>query len=327
MTAPQANFNPQAAFIIKGALIKLDVINEDEEPTAGMMASSFFILQALLKEWEASGIHVWTEEEAILFLQQGQRKYLFGGTTPDHCADAESWTLRQLSVTAIAGATSVTLSAPAILKAGDNFGVVLDGGLAFWTRAKAAVTGVTVQLCLPLPGQASAGAFTFAYTDNILRPLRVPFARRLQYAVSGYQGGIITPLAPMLARQQFMDLPQPLTPGLVTQAYYNPAKSQGEMWVWNVPQNANYGLRFTYYRPIYDLTSIRDVPDLPTSAEWANPLIWCLAQEMLPDYSVTPQRAALIVQKATEKLEMVQGWDREPESVYFGRSSDQTRSR
>lgn len=327
-----SNFNPAAVQIITGAFRKMGVINEDEVPTAGQFADGLLSLNAVTKEFEATGIHVWTEEEGIIFLQQNQRTYRLGGATTDRACDANAWTFTTLAANATQGATSVLVTSASGLLSGDNFGAVLNTGASFWTKI-AGISGATINLAAPLPAAASAQACVFDYpvSAQLTRPLRVPFTRRLQFSQPGTPqavqapdwGGIITPLAPMCSRQEYFNLPQPNNPGLVTQAYYNPARDQGEMWVWNVSQNANYGLRFTYYRPINDWTTPATTADFPQ--EWSNTLIWTTAEELLLNYSVPQIRAGIIIATAARKRELVEGWDREPESVYFGRASSQTR--
>jgi hypothetical protein len=337
VTSGTTVFNPVATQIITAAFRKMNVINEDETPTAGMFSDAMFALNALMKELEAAGIHIWTEEEGIIFLQQYQRRYLLGtgqnGSPPaDKACDANAWTLGVLASSANQGAMSVQVQSISGFSNGDNFGIVLNAGNAFWTTVSGVPAGNTVNLAAGLPGPTSAGAFAFDYpvSAQLVRPLRVPFSRRLQYSQSPQPGqiapdwgGIITPLAPMMSRKEFFDLPQPNNPGLVTQAYYNPARDQGEMWVWNSSTNANWGLRFTYYRPLQDFNNPTDASDLPQ--EWANCLLWNLAKELLMDYSVPQARAAFIVQQASAKYDLVKDWDREDQSVYFGRSSSQMR--
>lgn len=331
-TSGTSIFNPAALAIVTAAYQIMGIINEDEVPTEGQLQVGLNALNSLTKEWEASGIHVWTEEEAILFLQQYQRRYLVGGTTTDHVCDANLWTYTTLSAAANTGANSVVVTSPTGLTIGDKCGIVLTAGNAFWTTITNKV-GSTITLNDVLTGPAPAGAQVFDYPPaaQLVRPLRVPFCRRLLYAptplpggvVAPDWGGIITPLAPMSSRQEFFDLPQPNNPGLVTQAFYTPKRDQGEMWVWNVQQLATCGLRFTYYRPLQDWTTPATTADLPQ--EWNNCLNWNLANELSPRYSVSAERWDRIGVKAKEKLELVQGWDREPESVYFGRSSSQSR--
>jgi|ERR1700744_751487 len=328
-TSGVSNFNPRAIEIITAAFQIMAVIDASEVPDDTMVRQGIEVLSAMMKELEATGYHVWTEEEGILFLQQNQIRYLLGpapdGTpSPDHCADAEDYALTTLEESAIAGNASVIVADPTGIEAGDYFGIVTNDGSAFWTRVKAAPTGPVLQLVDALTGDSNAGNFVFAYTTNIERPLRIPFCRRLQYAVgNNAQGNIITPLVPMMSRSQYFDLPEPRTPGTVTQAYYDPARDQGKLYVWNAPGNANFGLRFTWYRPLLVFTSTDDTADLPQ--EWGNALKWNLARELMLRYQVGAQRAQIINQTATAKLELVMGWDREDTSVYFGRNSPRTR--
>jgi hypothetical protein len=168
-----------------------------------------------------------------------------------------------------------------------------------------------------LPSSAGAGNFTFDYTTNIVRPLRIPAARRLPW-----QGLNETPLGrtpgQMLSRQEYMDLPNKNTLGIPTSAFYNPARTQGELFVWPAPQDANSAIRFTWYRPIENFNTVDDIPDFPD--EWTNFLGWDLASELGPDYSVPEARQARIATMAAQKLEMCEGWDREPQSIFFGRA-------
>lgn len=318
-------YSQVATEIITDAYRICGIINEDEDPTGGQMRTGMIALNSMIKELEATGIHVWTEEEGILFLQQGQSRYLLGGTAadpvPDHCCDAFSYTLAQVAVSAPQGANSVTVTTTVGMNVGDYFGIVLDPGMAFWTTVKT-ITGtingtITFPTGVTLPASASYQNFVFDYTTNIVRPLRIPAARRI-----AYQGLIETPLTKMMSRQEYMDQPNKFTPGLVTQAFYNPSREQGQLYVWNNPVNANTGMRFTWYRPIQDFLTTDDAPDVPQ--EWINCLDWNLALELCPRYSVAAQRWDRISAMAAAKLQLVEGWDREPQSVYFGLSYDQT---
>lgn len=328
-----STWNPTAVDLLTSVFRKLGTINDSETPDASMLKAGMFALNGLTKQWEALGFHVWTEEEGIIFLQQYQRRYLLGGTTTDHACDANAWNFTTLSQSAAQNASSVTVTSTAGMTVGDKFGVVLDAGNAFWTTITSLPGGNVVNMGANLTGAANAGACVFDYPPSaqLVRPLRVPFIRRLQYQPQPQPGsvgapdwgGIITPLAPVMSRQEFFDLPQPTNPGLVTEAYYNPARDQGEMWVWNVSQNANWGMRFTYYRPLQDWVNNANTADFPQ--EWSLPLQWNLCEELMLDYSISEKRAPFIMAKAKDARELVEGWDRESQSVFFGRSSPQSR--
>lgn len=309
VTSGTSSFNPAATLIINMAYRKLGAIAEDETPTAGMYSDAAFQLNGLIKEWMATGIHVWTEEEAILFLQQGQYRYLLGGTTTDNCCDANSYVLAQLSQAANAGANTVTLVTTLGITNGQFFGVVLDSGFVFWTTVSATPANSTVHLAAPLPGIASPQQFAFAYTTKIVRPLKVPNARLLTY-----QGLEETPMDDM-SRQEYMDQPNKANLGTPTQFFYAPKLVSGEMYVWPNVQQGIWGQRFTWYRPLQDINSPANTADFPQ--EWVNTLGWNLAKEMGPEFDVPPNRWAIILQQAKEKLDMVTNWDRESEPILF----------
>lgn len=326
--ATTAVFNPAATIIIAETLRIMGVINEDETPTAGQYESGMFALNSLMKFMETEGIHLWTEEEGIVFLQKGQRTYLLGGTTSDKACDAMQWTQTTLAQSVAAGSASVVVSSTTGLVVGHNFGVYLNAGNLFWSTILT-IVGTTVTLNAVLTGAASSGAWVGGYPTaaQLERPLQIPFARRLLYqTVSGQVaaqapdwGGIITPVSPMTARQDFMDLPQPNTPGNVNQVFYNPGRDQGQLWVWNVLAYANLGLRFTYYRSIRDFLTGNNTGDFPQ--EWIDPIQWILARRMGPRYSIPAERWDRIKAEAEIMWDKVQGWDREKESIYFGRTS------
>lgn len=313
--------NPVTTELITVAFQILAVINEDETPTAGMYKMGIRTLNSMVKELEATGIHVWTEEEAILFLQPLQARYLLGGqSTPDHACDANSYALSQVSDAVAQGATSIPLLDTTGFDAGDQIGILMDSGYNFWTTVSAAPANGLVPITDPITGSASINNWSYAYETNLLRPLRVPFSRRL-----AFDGFILSPLR-MMSRQEYFNLPNPEAPGTPTQAYYNPARDQGEYFVWPVTnagslQNSN-AMRFTYYRPIFNFTSPNSTADLPS--EWTNALEWNLAAELAPRYSVPQVRFDRVLAQAAVKLDLVRGWDREDQDIYFGMDMDET---
>lgn len=315
-TSGTSSFNPSITAIINMAYRKIGAIAENEVPTAGMYEDAAFQLNGLIKEWMATGIHVWTEEEAILFFQKGQYRYLLGGTTNDNCCDANGYVLAQLAQPASAGNSAVTLVTAAGITAGQYFGVVLDSGFAYWTTVSGAPVGNVVNIAGTMPGPASPNNFVTAYTTKIVRPLKVPQVRLFYF-----QGLRETPMLD-LSRQEYMDLPNKANPGAPTQFFYTPQLVSGIYYSWPNPQNANYAARFTWYRPLQDVTSPANTADFPQ--EWVNALGWNLAKEMGPEFDMPPPRWAMILSQAQEKLEMVKEWDRESEDIQFGIDFDPT---
>lgn len=320
-------FAAQVSRIINSAYRKLGAIAEDEQPTAGMYQDAQFSMNAMIKAWATTGIHIWTTQEAVLFLQKGQYRYLLGtGTSPSpatHCCDAFSYYLSQLSSGANAGATSIVVDDATGFTNGNQIGIVLNDNSTQWTTINGVPVGTTITLTDALTGATSAQNFVFTYPSSatIQSPLRVPAARRISW-----QGLIETPMT-RLSRMDYMNYPNKVNPGTPTQYFFAPellnGVPQGQFYVYLNPQDSNSGARFTYARPLQDVTTnVTQTGDFPI--EWTNACLWNLALEMGPEFDVPPQRWAMINERATHWLELAQGWDREPEAINFGMDYDQT---
>jgi hypothetical protein len=320
MTTPPANWNPTLLQTVRSALITVGALQEGENPGPDDLNEAVYKVQNWIKAQQASGLHVWTEEECILFLQAGQPRYLLGGGTTDHCCDAYGYGAFQLASTAGAGANSVSITVLSpvtpnptfIPSVGDNIGVVLDSGIAFWTTVSS-IAGTVLGLTAPLPTQASAGAMVFDYPTgtDIPRPLDIPKARYITW-----QGCGEVPMT-RYARQQYMDLPNKNNPGAPVNWTYIPSLGQGQLFLWNVAANAGiWGFRGTYYRSIGDWMTNTTTSDFPQ--EWAAAIEWNLAEELMVGYDVPPPRAQMITAMATKHLAIVQGYDREAEDIQFG---------
>lgn len=321
-TSGISTFDPTFIFIVTSAYRKLGVLNENETPTAGMFQDASYAINSLMKEWQALGIHVWTEEEAILFLQPGQVRYLIGGTTTDHAVDAYSYVTQTLASSAAIAATSVTLTDASEIAIAQTIGIVLDDGSTQWTTVTHTPSVLNVvRLADALTGAASAANNVFVYTSAITRPLKMPSARLYFYS-NNPTNLRETPMCEF-SRAEYMDLPIKTNQGTPTAFFYTPSLPSGLVYIWPSPQNSSYGVRFTWYRPLNDYLSNDNTSDLPQ--EWINALTWNLAVELAPDFSVPVQRFAILKAIAAEKLELVRGYDREAQPIYFQLSDPETR--
>ena len=304
--------------LIKAALRKVGAISAGETPGYQTILDASDQLNMLMKSLMATGLHVWTETEAILFMAPGQVAYTLGGSTTDHAS--ETYDATTLTANAASGATSITVDSIADIADADNIAVVLDDGTFFWTTVSGAPSGSTVTLASALTGAATSGAAVYNYTDGLLRPLRVVQARRYTFV-----GQLDTPMIE-LSRLDYRALPNKMNTGTVTQFFYDPkggASNQGVFYVWPAPVDATTtAVKFTWWRPIQDFVSASNTPDLPQ--EWLDCMIWNLAYKMAPEYDVPPARYAMLKEQAASSLDLLMAWDREPESYLFGFNADQT---
>lgn len=317
-TSGTATFTYNRDQIIKMAYRKLGVINASETPNAQMIQDASDALNLWVKALNATGLHIWTETEATVFLQPNQTSYTLGTGSTDHAA--ETYTGTTLATAAISGALSISVTSATGFATTYNVGVVLDSGTIFWTTQNGSATGTTIPLSVSLSGSASAGNAVYVYQTNIIRPLRVVSTRRYNFA-----SAIDTQMIQM-SRIDYRNQPNKTATGVPTETYYDPrggANTQGTFYVWPTPVDVTNAIKMTWWRPVQDFTTSANTPDLPQ--EWGLALVWNLAKEMGPEFDVTPNRWAMIKEMATGHLDNVSGWDREPESYLFGFDADQTR--
>jgi hypothetical protein len=298
-------------------LKQLGVIAEDETPTADMYTTSIFQLNAIVTAAQAIGLHVWTEEEGILFLQggangaAGQVRYEIGGPgVSANTADANQWVQLTLTATLPAGVTALTVASIAGVNANDNIGVVLDTGVTFWTTVNGAPTGSTVNLAAVLPSSVSSGNYAMTYTTAISRPLKIPNARLL------YLNGLTETSMTVLSRQEYMDLPNKTSGGSPTQWFYTPQVDRGILYVWPAPSTTKWAMRFTWYRPLQDFFSPGDTMDFPQ--EWVSPLMWNLAHDLMGVFDTPLERQGYIEKQMVKYGDLAISYDRESEPIQFG---------
>jgi hypothetical protein len=318
------SYAPNTYNLIQGAARLVSAIQTGETLDDSEYSDMLFALTGLIAAWQASGIHVWCEQDATLFLQPDQVTYQIGSGSPDHCCLSNAWFQTATTVSAAAAATALTVASTSgifplqgssnAIKSGDNIGVWLDNGTIFWTTVSGAPSGLVVPLAAPLPSAATSGAQIVDYTTALVRPLRVPGGRRYIYAAIGGQP-IETPLS-VYSRLDYGQVPNKTTPGTQTAFFFDPQLTFSLMNAWPNPNSAQSAMKFTAQRPLQDFLTQANTADLPI--EWSSALRFNLAVEIAPEYDVPAERFQMIKGLADEKLGSVQMWDREVESIYFG---------
>lgn len=323
-TSGTSTFNLNRNQIILSALRKIKAIASGEVPDAQTVQDCSDQLNTLMKSLEATGLHLWTEAEAGLFLQPGQNAYYFGAINPitgltDHAAEVYAPTT--LLTAAASGASAVTVASAGSILTTYNIGIVLDSGSIFWTTVNG-VAGTTVTLLAPTTGSAAAGNQVYTYQNNIVRPLRIVSARRR--SMTSAPNYLDTQMIG-LSRIDYRNMPNKFANGVITQWFYDPrggANATGRIFLWPTPSDVTSTVSFTWLRPIQDFLSAANSPDMPQ--EWLDALVWNLAYRMAPEYDCPPAQYSMVKEQAAMTLQNAMGFDREPESYFFGFNADQT---
>lgn len=145
-------------------------------------------------------------------------------------------------------------------------------------------------------------AGTVSYTLSP-RPMMIMNAVRVD------SDGIETPLD-LLNRNDYIELTDKDSTGAPVSIYYDPqVGTNNKMYIWPVPNNADYDIKVWYQRSIHDVDQATDDVDYPQ--EWYLPLAFNLAVALANKYAIPPKRLADIVQMAVSYKETAEGFDQE----------------
>lgn len=315
-TSPTFTYNRDQ--IIRRSLRQCNAIAAGETPGAQEVSDAADALNAMVSEWQASGLHLWKEKEATLFINPGQISYGLGaGATTNACSTP---LLNQTSVTGnglSAGSNTIPVASAAGMVIGDFFGVMLSSNALYWSTVSG-ISGLNITIARAIPAGASIspGVPVFDYATAIVRPLRVLNCRRILWS------SMIETQLTQLSRLDFRELPNKTQQGIINQWFYDPQLTLGQFWTWLQENDSLNGIRMTWMEPISNFNTAADYPDFPV--EWINCLVWNLSNEIGAEYQIPDNLAARIAQRAAETKEVVMGFDREPESFYLGVNFDQT---
>jgi hypothetical protein len=309
-TSGSSNFDSTRDEIIEAAGFICGALRQNESMGDAMHRRFQHALNGMVKNWQASGIHVWTVAEGVLVPAVSQRAYQLAASGTDHAALASDFFQTELSASEAAGQTILSVDDPSDIAVSDNVGVVLDDGTVHWAVASAVGASTVTINGVGLADSAAAGNAVFSYTTKLVRPLKVVHARRYNY-VSEQD----TPLV-IYGRTDYLDIPNKNSTGDINGIFYDKKARVGEMNLWQVPASITDLVHFTFWRPIEDFDSAGDNPDLPV--EWVLAIEHNLALAMTSQYGVGPQRRAMIEADAARYLNpLVDGFDRDDESIQF----------
>ena len=302
-----STYNNTAYDIILSALRKLGIIAQGETPTAQMVNDANGDLNRLVKNWQAQGYHLWTIQEAILFLNPGQEMYTLGPAGSNACFTA-NLNSPTTTTTVAAGATSIVVTSITGITAGMNIGICLDNNTLFWTTVSGSPSGNTINLSAALTYSSQSGSQVYAYATNITRPARIVQAR------INIQNTDEIEMTAISDTDYFMQSNKSAQ-GVPTQYYYQPNLYNGSLYVWTTAESTIYTIKFTFESELQDVTTLTQNLQFPQ--EWLLPLVWNLAKEIGMEFGADQQTMAMVNLRAQESLDLALSFDQENASVIF----------
>lgn len=305
-----ATFTETRDQIITNALTLLGVVAANETVQSADLTYCASSLNAMVKSWVSMGIHLWTEEEGTLFFTNGQYQYQLQSGDSTKASDGSNEVQTTLASTVSSG-TSITVNTATInggtITNGDVIGVELNNNTILWTTVNGVPSGNTITLTDSITSIASSGNQVYSYTTQCPRVLSIQSARVRDE-------GMFDRRIKIIARQDYMLIPQKTLLGTPTVLYYSPQLNEGTVYLWPAPQDVGQRLEFTYLRELNDFVSGSDNPDFPQ--EWVEPIVYNLAVRVAPAYGINLSSGGIqgnpdILRQAAQYLDDMKAWDAE----------------
>lgn len=294
--------------IIKGAFRLLGLIKAGGTVAHPEMISfAADALNEMITEFQADGVGLWLKLDVKLYLQKNEPSYSIG-PTGDHCTASSVETTVDGAVDS--GQSAIDVDSITGILDGDYLGVQLDTGFFQFTTVDGTPAGSTIALDDALTSDVDDGAFVFAYTNKVARPLSIESMRLVQEDDTELQLRIDS-------RDRYLAVNDKTEGGRPNFVYYHPQLTNGVLHVWQPTSDVTQRLKFTIKQPIELFTAGTDSVDFPQ--EWFNAIKYSLASYMGTEYLdvIDPNRYLIIQAKAIEYRDKMFGSDTEPTPLRF----------
>ena len=300
-TSGITSFNLTRDEILNGALRLVGKSSRGKTAGADDIADAAEAMETMIKQLQATGVHIWKEQDATLFVEKGVAEYSIPGANI-----TQSYVTTAMKVAGVATDGTIDVDSITGLTTGDYIGIELDGGTMQWTTINGAPSGDTVTLTTALTGAAAIDKVVYTYTTKIVRPLKATMARRINANDVDIE---------IVSKQEYKQLPTKLAAGLVNQVWYDPQLTTGKLYIWPTGANSTDRVEVTFMMPIEDMDSSNNNPDFPQ--EWLLALKFGIASLLGPEYGIALDRQMYIDSRAASFLQAVRDFDEEYASVYF----------
>lgn len=305
-TSGSTNYSRTRDNLIDTSLKLLGVLGEGETASANAVTDMAVLLNSMIKGWQAIGINLWREDEAVVFLTDSTAEYSLYSSGDRASAEIIK---TELSVAGATSDTTITVDSVTSMATSDKIGVELDDNTIDWsTISSIDTTNKTITMAAGLGGAAAVNNNVYVYTTILSRPMDIVSARLL------YDNGIERELR-KLGRKEYFQLPNKTIEGKPVAFYFSPQLDRGKLYLWPTPDSVADRLRITYIRTIEDFDASTDDPDFPQ--EWLEAIAYNLAVRAAPMYGIdllVDNPSVLSI--ANSSFGLLQAWDSESSSIH-----------
>ena len=166
-TSGSTGFQLLAKDLITEAYALLQMATEGEDLTPEMLSEGFRSLNMMVATWQSQGIHLWSYEDAALFLENGKSAYDL-----DISRATNEYTQTVSEAELVAGQSDITLQNSTSITKGWSIGILLNDDQLFWTTATD-VSGKTITLKDAIPVNVRTNAIVIYYEKQMAKAERV----------------------------------------------------------------------------------------------------------------------------------------------------------
>lgn len=310
-TGTTTNYEDNRTTIITDAMFLLGVQEAGETIADADMQLAVRWLNRMVKKWQATGIHVWANSYATLFLESGANEYTLGNETQGGAHWATAPIEQALTADAAAAATTLQLDSTD-LTVGDHIGIVNDDNGIQWTTVATKPNATSVTISAALTDASAEGNYVYSYTSRPSSgaPLRILQANRK----TGLDAQTSTIIMPGLAFLDFFQLTNKLGAGTPVNWSYQKDVNIGNLKLWPNPDDCTVRMVLQYTRPLYNFDNPGDTQDI--AQEWLTAIIYNLAVLLAPSYGKSSLLPTLAAQ-AQAYLDEANTYDQEAVSIYL----------
>jgi hypothetical protein len=305
-TSGITKFSMTAQKIVQKAFSKIGVKIAEQDLQPHEYQDGQDALNLMIKSFGAQGLHLWSKDEAIVFLDVGKTDYILGASGDKAC-QFDDFVGTTTTANQVLNDDVIPVVSTAGMAVNDNVGIQMDDKTRFWTTIKSVDSATQITLYAVLPSASTLGNTAFTFTTLIQRPKRILSFRRKTYADDNE-----IPVSAW-SRNQYFNQVNKHSQGTVVNCYYSPRLTDGRLYVWQTASSVNDLVRFTFERPLEIITSSIQTIDFPE--EWQEAVIYSLAARLTDDYDTPPAKMQSVNAKAIQFLDDLLGWDEEMESI------------
>lgn len=305
-TSGSVSFTQTRNELVFDALQLIGVYGIGRTVSSEDMIFSSNMLNKMVKAWGTKGLHLFSKEEAVLYITPNVGEYTLGGSAK--AANVSDTVETKLDGQFLSGSTALTVLSTTGMAVSDKIGVVLEDLSIHWTTIATIPTSTTLTISVGLTGDALEDALVYTYTNTINKPLRVIDARRRTGFDNGATSDVIDISLSQVRHEEYFSMPNKTSGGVCVEYHYLPKLTTGSLYLWSRPTDGRERIMFTYERIIEDLNSASDDFDFPS--EWLEALTYQLAVRLARPFGKASALQDLLPIAST-MLDDLLAWDNE----------------